>query len=148
MHQHHAEFTQSSYLRLRSMEEVYKQSNYMQNAIRQKARVIIQHKRGNSRVAMRSPSKKQNIEIQIPAFNRDFVIRKILDLHEKKGYKPETLFIATGIMDRYVQYTGPQNILNSQLVSLATISVLMSAKLEQPISPSFARMIQLLTDEE
>jgi len=34
------------------------------------------------------------------------------------------------------------------MVSLATICVLMSAKLEQPISPSFTRMINLLTDEE
>jgi hypothetical protein len=58
MHQHHAEFTQSSYMRLRSMEDVYKQSNYMQNASKQKARVIIQHKRGNSRTTVRSPSKK------------------------------------------------------------------------------------------
>jgi phosphohistidine swiveling domain-containing protein len=31
---------------------------------------------------------------------------------------------------------------------LATVSMLMAAKLEQPISPSFSRMIGLLTDEE
>jgi hypothetical protein len=34
------------------------------------------------------------------------------------------------------------------VIALATIAVLMSAKLEQPISPSFSRMISLLTDEE
>ena len=34
------------------------------------------------------------------------------------------------------------------MVALATICVLMSAKLEQPISPSFTRMTNLLTDEE
>ena len=34
------------------------------------------------------------------------------------------------------------------MVSLATICVLMSAILEQPISPSYTRMINLLTDEE
>jgi hypothetical protein len=79
---------------------------------------------------LRSPSKKSNIDISIPAFNRDFVVRKIIDLHSKKEYKPETLFIAVGIMDRYVQFSGAQNILNSQFVSLATICVLMSAKLE------------------
>lgn len=43
---------------------------------------------------------------------------------------------------------GPQNFPKNQMVSLATICVLMSAKLEQPISPSFTRMINLLTDEE
>lgn len=33
-------------------------------------------------------------------------------------------------------------------VHLATIATLMSAKLEQPISPSFTRMINLLSSEE
>ena len=43
---------------------------------------------------------------------------------------------------------GPNNFPKNQMVSLATICVWMSAKLEQPISPSFTRMINLLTDEE
>ena len=34
------------------------------------------------------------------------------------------------------------------MCKLATISMLMAAKLEQPISPSFTRMINLLSDEE
>jgi hypothetical protein len=66
----------------------------------------------------------------IPAFNREYVARKIIDLHEKKGYKPETLFVAMGIMDRYVMMMGAHNIVNSQLPALATISVLLSAKFE------------------
>jgi hypothetical protein len=66
----------------------------------------------------------------------------------KKEYKPETLFIAAGILDRYIYMVGVQNFPKSQMVALATICVLMSAKLEQPISPSFTRMINLLTDEE
>lgn len=37
---------------------------------------------------------------------------------------------------------------SDQMVNLATISILMAAKLEQPISPSFSRMISLLTDVE
>jgi len=36
----------------------------------------------------------------------------------------------------------------NQMVNLATVSILMSAKLEQPISPSFTRMINLLSEEE
>jgi hypothetical protein len=66
----------------------------------------------------------------IPAFNREYVARKIIDLHEKKGYKPETLFVAMGIMDHYVMIAGANNILNSQFAALATISVLISAKFE------------------
>ena len=60
----------------------------------------------------------------------------------------ETLFIATGIFDRYIYHVGVQNFQKHQVVNLATISILMAAKLEQPISPSFTRMINLLTEDE
>lgn len=84
----------------------------------------------------------------ITSYDRSYGIQKIFDLHHKKEYKVETLFIAAGILDRYINIVGIMNFPKSQMVSLATIAVLMSAKLEQPISPSFSRMISLLTDEE
>jgi len=43
---------------------------------------------------------------------------------------------------------GVQQFRPSQVLHLAVISVLMAAKLEQPISPSFNRMINLLPEEE
>lgn len=69
-------------------------------------------------------------------------------MHQKKDYKIETLFIAANIFDRYIYAVGKENFNKSQVINLATICVLMSAKLEQPISPSFSRMINLLTEEE
>jgi hypothetical protein len=69
-------------------------------------------------------------------------------LHIKKEYKNETLFVATSIFDRYINYVGASNFPKSQIVCLSTISILLAAKLEQPISPSFTRMISLLTEEE
>jgi len=79
---------------------------------------------------------------------RSFGIQKIFDLHQKKDYKEETLFIASSIFDRYVNIIGVSNFNKNLVVHLAAISVLMSAKLEQPISPSFTRMINLLTPDE
>lgn len=79
---------------------------------------------------------------------RSFGIQKIFDLHQKKDYKEETLFIAASIFDRYINIVGVSTFNKSLVVHLATIAVLMSAKLEQPISPSFTRMINLLTPEE
>lgn len=69
-------------------------------------------------------------------------------MHIKKEYKNETLFVATSIFDRYINSVGASNFPKSQIVCLSTISILMAAKLEQPISPSFTRMISLLTEEE
>ena len=69
-------------------------------------------------------------------------------MHIKKEYKNETLFVATSIFDRYINSVGASNFPKSQIVCLSTISILLAAKLEQPISPSFSRMISLLTEEE
>ena len=79
---------------------------------------------------------------------RSYGIQKIFDLHQKKDYKEETLFIAAGIFDRYINMVGVNKFNKHKVVHLATIAVLMSAKLEQPISPSFTRMINLLNEQE
>ena len=60
----------------------------------------------------------------------------------------ESLFTAAGIFDRYISITGVAKFDIHKILHLAVISVLMSAKLEQPISPSFTRMINLLPPEE
>jgi len=75
-------------------------------------------------------------------------MQKIFSLHEQKGYKPETLFVAAAIFDHYIMMVNVKDFKPSQVLHLAVISVLMAAKLEQPISPSFNRMINLLPDEE
>ena len=74
--------------------------------------------------------KKNALNEHITAYDRSYGIQKIFDRHQKKEYKPETLFIAAGILDRYINMVGVQHFPKSQMVSLATICVLMSAKLE------------------
>lgn len=69
--------------------------------------------------------------------DRSFGIQKIYDLHIKKEYMPETLFTAASIFDRYILKVGPENFPKNDIACLAAISMLMAAKLEQPISPSF-----------
>ena len=60
----------------------------------------------------------------------------------------ETLFIATNIFDRYLTLIGYFNFPKERICHLSVISVLLAAKLNQPISPSFNRMIQLLSESE
>ena len=61
---------------------------------------------------------------------RAYGMRKLIDLHEKKGYKIETLFAAQNIFDRYLNIIGHWTISNKEYLLLATIATLMSAKLE------------------
>ena len=60
----------------------------------------------------------------------------------------ESIFVAANIFDRFVINNGFKNLTKPQLVSLSTISVLLCAKLQEPISPSFTRMMNLLAEEE
>ena len=63
----------------------------------------------------------------------------------KKRYRNETLFVACSILDRYLSVFGWYNFPREKMCLLATVSMLMAAKLEQPISPSFSKMISLLS---
>lgn len=58
----------------------------------------------------------------------------------------ETLHLAVSIIDRYLAALGTSPAPN--LLHLATAAILMGAKLEQPISPSFNRMISLLPESQ
>jgi len=51
-------------------------------------------------------------------------------------------------MDRYLYKIGYKNFPREKICQLAVISLLLAAKLEQPIQPSFNRMINLLSDSE
>lgn len=75
-------------------------------------------------------------------------MQKIFDLHFKKQYRIETLFIAASLFDRYLSAVGHWNFPREQICRLSTICLLIAAKLEQPIAPSFDRMIMHLSEEE
>ena len=77
--------------------------------------------------------------------DRERLINIIQELNRKKEYKVETLHLAGSIADRYLKIvlsSNDQPIPN--LFALAATCMLMAAKLEQPISPSFNRMVALL----
>jgi hypothetical protein len=70
-------------------------------------------------------------------------------LHRKKdGYKPETMHLAGNIGDRYLKYLTRTGQKAPPMAVLATTAILMAAKIEQPISPSFNRMISLLPESQ
>ena len=54
--------------------------------------------------------------------DRSYGIQKIFDLHQKKEYKPESLFVAAAIFDRYIDSVGVLNFPKHHVVCLATSS--------------------------
>lgn len=155
LHQATPEFAQSSYLRLRSQEEAYLISNYLDPKSQSSTKPAAQRfvpcttcKSPNCKGTKRISRLPVGSESIITPIDRSYAIQKLYDLHLQKEYRPETLFTAQQIMDRYLYCIGYKTFPKQHLCRLATISMLIAAKLEQPISPSFNRMISLLTDDE
>lgn len=77
------------------------------------------------------------------------MIMTIQYLHKRKdGYKQETMHLAGNIADRYLSCLARLGKKAPSLTMLATTTLLMAAKIEQPISPSFNRMINLLPENQ
>lgn len=75
------------------------------------------------------------------------MIATIQYLHKKKdAYKQETMHLAGNIADRYLSYLARKGKQSPNMTVLATTALLIAAKIEQPISPSFNRMINLLPE--
>jgi len=91
---------------------------------------------------------RRNCDNYITAFERGYAIQKIQYLHEKKKYRPETYFTAVSIFDRYLATIGQWNFSPGHACLLATVSMLLAAKLDQPMQPCFARMREHLLPEE
>lgn len=79
---------------------------------------------------------------------RERLMSIIQDLHKKKDYKPETLHLAGSIADRYLEKLLRKGGEVPNLFAFAATVMLMGAKMEQPISPSFNRMLALLPSSE
>ena len=78
---------------------------------------------------------------------RKHMITLMEDLNRIKDYKEETLYLAASIADRYLVNLAVKRIAAPCLIRLAIVSILMAAKLEQPIQPSFNRMVKLVSDQ-
>jgi len=80
--------------------------------------------------------------------DRERLISIIQELNKKKEYKQETLHLACSIVDRYLSSILAKGKPVPNLYALGATVMLMGAKVEQPISPSFNRMLALLPTVE
>jgi len=61
--------------------------------------------------------------------DRSYGIQKIFDLHYKKNYKIETLFMAGTIFDRFMMDIGHWNFPRENILKLSLTCLLLAAKL-------------------
>ena len=89
----------------------------------------------------------QKSENGVSELARKHMITLMEDLNRMKDYKEDTLFLAASIADRYLVNLAVKGAAAPCLIRLAIVSILMAAKLEQPIQPSFNRMVKLVAEQ-
>ena len=75
------------------------------------------------------------------------MITLLEDLNRLKHYKEETLYLAASLVDRYLVNLAVKNQPAPCLIKLAVIATLMAAKLEEPMQPSYNRMVRLVASD-
>lgn len=75
------------------------------------------------------------------------MITVIVELHRLKSYREETLYLACSLADRYLARLTSQHQPSPCLIRLAFVCTMMAAKLEEPMQPSFKRLIRLVHKE-
>jgi len=88
-----------------------------------------------------------NNSVQVTEEVRLYMITVIVELHRLKAYKEETLYLACSIADRYLALLTVLEQPSPCLIRLAFVATLMAAKLEEPVQPSFKRMVRLVLKE-
>lgn len=78
---------------------------------------------------------------------RLYMVTVIMEVHRLKNYREETLYLALSIADRFLAALLEQGRASPCLIHLAFVSILMAAKLEEPMQPSFKRMAALAKKE-
>ena len=76
--------------------------------------------------------------------DRANMVNLIEQIHAVKEYRTETLYLAVSLMDKYLANLTLEYKRPPCLITLSVTCLLMAAKLAQPISPSFTRLISLL----
>ena len=75
------------------------------------------------------------------------MVTVIVEVHRIKEYKEETLYMATSLADRYLALLTILEQPSPCLIRLAFVCVLIAAKFEEPMQPSFNRMVRLIKNE-
>lgn len=68
----------------------------------------------------------------------------IEQLQSLKGYRLETLYLAVSIADRYLNQLFQRSLQAPNLVTLSVAAIMLAAKLNQPLKPSFNLTVSLL----
>ena len=65
-----------------------------------------------------------------------------------KGYRWETLFLAVNIADRYLALLAVLHNMTPSLIELGVISIMLAAKVNEHLSPSYYNIIKIINSQQ
>ena len=80
-------------------------------------------------------------------YTREQLVLVIESLHDTKGYKLETLYLAVSLADRFLAKTMAAGEPKPCLLTLPVTCLIIAAKIHEEMSPSVTRMLALMDDK-
>lgn len=90
---------------------------------------------------------EQECKLDISEEARFTMVQLIEQIHHIKDYKEETLFLAVSIADRYLALLAVLHGLVPSLIELGVISIMLAAKLNEHLSPSYYNIIKIINSQ-
>ena len=82
--------------------------------------------------------------MQMNSHDRETMIAFLQEIHRIKGYSIDTFFLSCSIIDRFLQKLTVIGEEAPHLALLATVSLMIAAKLSEPVKPCFEYTIRIL----
>ena len=76
------------------------------------------------------------------------MVQLIEQIHQMKGYRAETLFLAVNIADRYLALLAVMHGVTPSLIELGVISIMLAAKINEHLSPSYYNIIKIINSQQ
>ena len=80
-------------------------------------------------------------------YTREQLVLVIESLHDTKGYKLETLYLAVRLADRFLAHRIGNEEPKPCLLTLPVTCLIIAAKIHEEMSPSVPRMLALMDDK-
>ena len=87
---------------------------------------------------------EKECKLDISEEARFTMVQLIEQIHHIKDYRPETLYLAVNIADRYLALMAVLHNSTPSLIELGVISIMLAAKFNEHLSPSYYNIIKII----
>lgn len=87
---------------------------------------------------------EEECQLDVTEEARYTMVQLIEQIHQMKGYRYETLFLAVNIADRYLAMLAVLHKETPSLIELGVISIMLAAKTNEHLAPSYYNIIKII----